>query len=135
MGKYTDEARQLRPIIEQAVSTGALTDDQVLTARGLFAEWTPGREYEAGFVVRYGDALYRCLTAHTAQESWNPVDAASIWARTDDPAEEYPTWVQPTGGHDAYTKGAKVTHNGTRYVSNVDGNVWEPPTQWTEVEG
>ena len=26
--------------------------------------------------------------------------------------EEYPEWVQPTGAHDAYSRGAKVSHNG-----------------------
>ena len=41
----------------------------------------------------------------------------------------------PAGAHDAYPKGAKVTHNGKRYTSNVDANTWEPPTQWTEFTG
>ena len=40
--------------------------------------------------------------------------------------EEYPEWVQPTGAHDAYNIGDKVTHNGKTWVSDVDNNVWEP---------
>lgn len=40
--------------------------------------------------------------------------------------EEYPEWVQPTGAHDAYSIGDKVTHNGKQWVSTVDNNVWEP---------
>lgn len=54
------------------------------------------------------------------------------------PAEEWPEWVQPTGAHDAYVKGAKVSHNGKRWTSVVDANVWEPsdatPNLWTEVK-
>ena len=40
------------------------------------------------------------------------------------PADEWPEWIQPTGEHNAYAKGAKVTHKGKRWVSTVDGNVW-----------
>lgn len=52
--------------------------------------------------------------------------------------DEWPEWVQPTGAHDAYASGAKVSHNGKHWTSNVNGNVWEPGaagiTQWTESE-
>ena len=48
--------------------------------------------------------------------------------------DEYPAWVQPTGAHDAYSKGDKVTHNGKRWTSTADANVWEPGVYgWTEV--
>lgn len=47
--------------------------------------------------------------------------------------ETYPEWVQPTGAHDAYSKGAKVSHNGKNWVSDTDSNVWEPGVYgWTE---
>jgi hypothetical protein len=42
-------------------------------------------------------------------------------------------WEQPQGSFDSWPQGIKVTHNGKTWESNVDGNVWEPPTQWTEV--
>ena len=41
-------------------------------------------------------------------------------------SSDWPEWVQPTGAHDAYAKGAQVTHSGTKYVSMIDANVWEP---------
>lgn len=48
--------------------------------------------------------------------------------------EETPEWVQPAGAHDAYAKGAIVMHNGKKWKSDVDGNVWEPGVYgWTEV--
>lgn len=52
-------------------------------------------------------------------------------------AMEYPEYVQPAGAHDAYAKGDKVTYNGKRYISLVDGNVWAPedyPDGWEEVK-
>ena len=61
---------------------------------------------------------------------------------TDEPSgpveevEEYPEYVQPLGAHDAYKIGDKVTFNGKKYVSLIDGNNWSPsvyPQGWEEV--
>lgn len=52
--------------------------------------------------------------------------------------EEWPAWVQPTGAHDAYNTGDKVTYNGQHYVSKIDGNVWSPeayPAGWEVYTG
>lgn len=40
--------------------------------------------------------------------------------------DEYPEGVQPTGTHDAYAKGSKIIHNGKKWISSYDANVWEP---------
>lgn len=104
----------------------------------LFEEWQPGVSYAVGQLRRYGDVLYRCVQAHTSQDDWTPPQTPALWAVTSDPAEEWPAWSQPLGAHDAYAKGDKVTHDGKRYVSQVDGNVWEPGTVgdniWAEQE-
>ena len=50
--------------------------------------------------------------------------------------EEYPEYVQPTGAHDAYNTGDKITYNGKKYVCKMDGCVWDPdtyPAGWEEV--
>lgn len=40
---------------------------------------------------------------------------------------KYPAWVQPTGAHDAYAIGARVSHNGKKWFNEVyESNVWEP---------
>lgn len=41
-------------------------------------------------------------------------------------SEGYPAWVQPTGAHDAYAAGARVTHADQDWESTVPANVWEP---------
>lgn len=50
--------------------------------------------------------------------------------------EEYPAWVQPIGGHDAYNTGDKMTYtDGKRYICQADGCVWGPdvyPQGWVE---
>lgn len=43
-----------------------------------------------------------------------------------DAHEDGQPWVQPTGAHDAYPLGTKVTHNGKTWTSATAANVWEP---------
>ena len=65
-------------------------------------------------------------------------DAAGS-ADPDAPAEEYPAYVQPTGAHDAYHAGDKVTYNGKHYTCIAPEGVavvWSPevyPSYWEEV--
>lgn len=50
--------------------------------------------------------------------------------------EEYPEYVAPSGAHDAYNTGDKVTYNGKKYVCKMNGCVWAPdvyPAGWEEV--
>lgn len=128
-----EHAILLRRLIEKAASS--LTDTDALNGVELFPIWTatPPMTYEVGDRVRHESTLYKCLTAHTSQASWTPTDSPSLWVRVDDPSIEFPEWVQPTGSTDAYAKGAKVSHNEKHWISTVDGNVWEPPTMWDEV--
>ena len=59
--------------------------------------------------------------------------AAAVQAAAADPAEAWPAWSQPTGAHDAYGAGDRVSHNGKHWTSDADGNVWEPGVYgWTE---
>lgn len=51
--------------------------------------------------------------------------------------DEYPEFVQPTGAHDCYNTGAKITFKGNRYTCLIDGCVWSPeeyPQGWKKVE-
>ena len=55
---------------------------------------------------------------------------------TIEPVDEYPEFVQPTGAHDAYQIGDKVTYNGKKYICKLENCVWSPdtyPQGWEEV--
>lgn len=52
-----------------------------------------------------------------------------------EPADEWPEYVQPTGAHDAYHVGDKITYNGKHYTCIYEGCVWTPdtyPQGWKE---
>ena len=118
---------------------GDIDDTTAMENIDVFASWKSGIAYKQGDLRTYGEGehrkLYRCVQAHTSQDDWTPPAAASLWALTADPAEEWPAWSQPVGAHDAYAEGAKCSHNGKHWVSAVDNNVWEPGSYgWTLVE-
>ena len=127
-----DLAKKLRPIIDKAAAS--LDDATALEAVTLFPVWSAADAYGAGDRVRYDGVLYRCLTAHTAQETWTPTDAPSLWAKvlvSDDGA--ILPWEQPDSTN-TYSIGDKVTHNGKTWVSIVDLNSYEPGVYgWEEV--
>lgn len=130
---YVEKARKLRPIIEQA--SKSLSDDTAYSAPELFPKWNENSyPYVADDRVQYESNLYKCLQGHTSQADWAPDTAVSLWVEISDPAIEYPEWVQPTGAHDAYAKGDKVSHMERRWTSDIDANTYEPGIYgWTEV--
>lgn len=103
----------------------------------MFEEWKPNMAYTEGQlrVDPLDGKLYRVNKgkSHTSLEGWNPSLCPSEWKLTSDPAVEFPEWSQPVGAHDAYGEGAKVTHKDKKWVSDEEGNVWEPGVYgWTE---
>ena len=122
------KAKTLRNLIEQLSIT--LDDATALTGVELFPPWKL-IAYSVGDRVQYNGILYKCIQAHTAQSDWAPDVTPALWVTVT--VDEWPEWVQPTGSHDAYAKDAKVTHNGERWISDVDSNVWEPGVYgWTK---
>ena len=108
------------------------SDEDALTAVALYTEWATNTSYIVGQRVRYEGVLYRCLQAHTSQDTWKPTEAVSLWDKVLIPTPgEIPEWEQP-GSTNGYSKGAKVKHNNKTWESLVDNNVWEPGVTGTE---
>lgn len=93
------------------------------------------------------DALYAEARAHAHPQYNYDSEIEAIWAairalqeavaagpkEPSEPADEWPEYVQPTGAHDAYQVGDKITYNGKRYVCKLANCVWSPdayPAGW-----
>lgn len=131
-----DEARKLRSLIESMAEN--LDDETAEQNPNVFPNWEVGVEYKVDYKVRYNDVVYKVLQAHTSQADWTPDVAVSLFVKVhkQDPQDEYPLWTQPQGAHDAYKKDAKVSYpyHERYWVSNCDGNVWQPGVYgWDEV--
>ena len=123
------EAIAYRAKIETAAS--AMTDDNALKAVELFPVWQDSKAYVVGDRVRYNSTLYKCVQAHTSQTGWIPDATPALWVAVS--LDEYPEWVQPTGAHDAYNTGDKVSYNGKHYISTIDANTYAPDVYGWEV--
>lgn len=125
-----ENARKIRKVIVQAAQY--LPDETAVEAVCLHPAWAAGTAYEVGFKAQYNDVLYKCLTAHTAQEGWKPDVSPSLWAKVLAEDGKILPWEQP-GSANPYMKGDKVMHNGSVWVSDIDNNVWEPGVYgWTK---
>ena len=128
---YTERARALRPYIEKAVIS--LTDEDALQAVELFPQWVVEHAYVVGERLQSNGVLYRVVQAHTSQADWTPDITPALFVVVS--LDEWPEFVQPTGVHDAYNKGDKVTFNSKHYISLIDANVYSPaayPAGWQE---
>lgn len=113
--------------------TDQLPDSEAIKYNLLFEEWNPTEQYEVGDRIRYDGVLYKCLTAHNAQQDWAPLVAPSLWAQVlIDPTISGPqAWTQPSSTN-PYMDGDQVTHNGKIWESQIDNNTWEPGAIGTE---
>ena len=77
--------------------------------------------YPTGAVVTHEGSTWRNLTPANV---WEPGESG--WREV--PAEDAvpPAYVQPTGAHDAYAEGDRVSFAGAVWRSLMDANVWAP---------
>ena len=103
--------------------------------------------YNVGDIVNYNGKLYKSTingnvwAPDVYPAGWELVESTGPEPEPGGGEEEpeppeYPEFVQPTGAHDAYNVGDRVTYNGKVYESTMNGNVWAPdayPAGWKEV--
>lgn len=106
------------------------SDETALAAISLYPHWKENQNVSVDERYQYEGVLYRVIQNHTTQADWSPDTTPALFVVVS--LEEWPEWIQPTGEHDAYNAGEKVLHNGIKYISEVDGNVWEPGADSSE---
>lgn len=131
------EALKYREALDSVIDE--LGDEAAEAVKVLYQQWAVGVDYVVGDKRNYNGILYKCLQAHTSQESWNPEEAHSLWAKVLNPDPEViPVWEQPTA-ENPYMTGDKVHYPAIEdpvYVSLIDNNVWSPeayPQGWQEI--
>lgn len=105
----------------------------------LRTEWITrvGEWLAPGEPITHEGVNYEVIQGHIAQLGWEPDVTPALFKRLADPGDEWPEFVQPTGAHDCYNKGDKVTFDGKHYISLIDNNSWSPsayPQGWQLVE-
>lgn len=123
--------------IVAAVTNAPTTANVSVPRMFMAASWTNGVAYAVADPVRYKGAIYLCVQAHRSQSDWSPPVVPALWRQiraAGESADSVPAWVQPTGAHDAYARGDRVTYNGKTWTSTIAANVWAPGVYgWKEV--
>ena len=122
-------------IMVAQIQAQSFTDTQALIVQAIYPEWSgDGVEYSKDYKIRYNNNLYKCIQAHTSQDTWTPLDSPSLFSKVLIPdSNVIPEWEQPDSTN-PYAKGDKVTHNGKIWQSTTDNNIWEPGVYgWEEV--
>lgn len=117
-----DGAATFRAAVDLAAQE--LCDEKAVEAQCLYPVFADDTAYAAGDRLVYDGKLYKVLQAHTSRADWTPDAAQALWVAVS--VDAWPEWVQPTGSHDAYHLGDKVSYNGKHYICTVDANVYAP---------
>ena len=145
-GRY--ELSDLLKKIDTLWVQGSLTEEEKTELVQLAREEATPENSFAG-IQKQMDTLYANVAEIAKQVGENTLTIASIKAKLEEqgtvvpdpepePGEEYPEYAQPTGAHDAYHNGDKVTYQGKKYhcVAPEDvAVVWPPdvyPAYWEE---
>lgn len=96
-------------------------------------------EAEARAVVVAAVEGYAALRGVSVLAAWRALVPEGVQVPVEpDPAPvpDAPAYVQPTGAHDAYQAGDRVTFQGRVYEAVINAVVWSPlayPQAWKEV--
>ena len=96
-------------------------------------------EAEARAAVVAAVQEYAALTGKTVLAAWRALAPEGVQVPDDpepEPIPDAPAYVQPTGAHDAYQAGDRVTFQGRVYEAVINAVVWSPlayPQAWKEV--
>lgn len=127
----------IKGIFEQTILRGGFDLAEMLERIDLY-------NVEAKITDEERESLYALARQHARPQYNYDTEIEAIWAairelqqaqegRGAEPDDEWPQFVQPTGAHDAYSVGDKVTFNGARYVCKMANCVWSPavyPEAW-----
>ena len=139
----------IKGIFEQTILRGGFGLAEMLERIDLY-------NVEAKLTDEERESLYALAREHAAPQYNYDSEIEAIWAAIRalqaavealesggsepgsgeiEPTDEWPEYVQPTGAHDAYNSGDKITFNGVHYICRMNACVWSPavyPQAWEE---
>ena len=129
----------IKGIFEQTILRGGFDLAEMLSRIDLY-------NVEAKLTDDERESLYALAREHAAPQYNYDSEIEAIWSAIrelqqgqqgggTEPTDEWPEYVQPTGAHDAYHAGNKVTFNGKHYVCKLASCDWSPavyPDAWRE---
>lgn len=107
-------------LIAAQINTLSVDDATALRMVQFYPEWTAGTAYSADYRVQRSGKLWRCVQAHTAQEGWEPENAAALWTQIDESHAGTQDDPIPYEGNMALESGKYYTQGGVTYRCTRD---------------
>ena len=118
------ESEVSRMLIAQQINSLTVDDQTAVRMTAFYPEWAVGVAYTVGYKVQYSGKLWRCIQAHTSQDSWVPsIDTASLWERIDETHDGTQYDPIPYDGNMALTAGLYYIQGGVTYLCNRDTGI------------
>ncbi len=120
-------AELMNTLTQRYILTSA-SDVEAYKMRYLYPEYDVNVRLRGGDRFMYEGKFYKVNIGqdHVSSAEWKPDMSPSLYTEISDPSIEYPEWVMPTHAENSYCMGAKVTHLGHKFISEIDGNTTEP---------
>ena len=121
-------AVQQAAVLVAQIQAQSLPDTQAITVKAIYPTWSPDSvQYAVDYKVLHEEVLYKCISAHTSQESWAPGVAPSLWtavetgehAGTQEDPIPVPETVTTAGME--YECGKYYSEGGTVYLMDRQG--------------
>ena len=111
-------------MVRQQINTLEVDDQTAVRMTEFYPAWESEQAYTAGYKVQYGGKLWRCIQAHTSQDSWAPsTDTASLWERIDETHTGDQYDPIPYEGNMALENGKYYAQGGVTYLCNRDTGI------------
>lgn len=141
-----EQDRTIKSILKTITLAKDLSDDQKQEILSRYEEYKVDKAYQEGDKFTYQGKIYEVIQAHTSQTTWIPSETPALYKEflkvkiqdeDGNQSEVVEEFKKPTGAHDAYQKGDKVSFEGAIYESIIDANVFSPTEfadGWKKVE-
>lgn len=141
-----EQDRTIKSILKTITLAKDLSDDQKDEILSRYEEYKTDKAYQEGDKFTYQGKIYEVIQAHTSQTTWIPSETPALYKEflsvkikdeAGNESEVVAEFKKPTGAHDAYKKGDKVSFEGAIYESIIDANTFSPTEfadGWKKIE-
>lgn len=143
--RQEEQEQSIKSILKTITLAKDLSDDQKEEILSRYEEYKTDKAYQEGDKFTYQGKIYEVIQAHTSQTTWIPSETPALYKEflkvkiqdeEGNTSEVVAEFKQPTGAHDAYKKGDKVSFDGSIYESTIDSNTFSPsqyPEGWKKI--
>lgn len=143
--RQEEQEQSIKSILKTITLAKDLSDDQKEEILSRYEEYKEDKEYKEGDKFTFEGKIYEVIQEHRSQRTWIPSETPALYKEflsvkikdeAGNESEVVAEFRQPTGAHDAYKKGDKVSFEGAIYESTIDSNTFSPsqyPEGWKKI--